>query len=32
MLRNAASLDPKLTKLELQVMETLWSQPTASIR
>jgi predicted transcriptional regulator len=32
MLRNAASLDPKLTKLELQIMETLWSQPTASIR
>jgi len=32
MLRNAASLNPKLTKLELQIMETLWSQPTASIR
>jgi predicted transcriptional regulator len=23
---------PKLTKLELQIMETLWTRPTASIR
>jgi len=32
MLRKTSSLDPKLTKLELQIMEKLWSQPTASIR
>lgn len=32
MLRNSSSLDPKLTRLELQIMEKLWSQPMASIR
>ena len=32
MLRRKEASEPKLTKLELRIMETLWSDGTASIR
>ena len=32
MLRRKEAAEPKLTKLELKIMETLWSNGTASIR